>query len=203
MTEDKQLCKDTLTDYFGTWGMKWEEIPDIGLYMDQVIGLLKRQLSYRGKPRGEEVITSSMVNNYVKLGYMPRPENKRYSRNQVAVLYMLCSLKSVLPIASASYLLSGLTDGFESEKLKTLYNHFIAEQRKNAEETIQAIPEWEKEGNPLSSAFKLSVKAASTELLATYFLAEAGESETPPKESKKKKQAEETARRLQENKFDM
>ena len=56
---------------------QWELLPDIGLYMDQVITLMDRTFS-PALPKGE--MTKSMVNNYVKVGLIPRPVGKKYDR---------------------------------------------------------------------------------------------------------------------------
>ena len=47
---------------------QWELLPDIGLYMDQVITLMDRTFS-PALPKGE--MTKSMVNNYVKQRVVP------------------------------------------------------------------------------------------------------------------------------------
>ena len=75
----------------------WEELPDIGLYMDQVTGLLNRKLAPFTMGRDEAPLTPSMINNYVKSGHISRPRKKKYSREQLAALYMLCSLKRTFP----------------------------------------------------------------------------------------------------------
>ncbi len=76
----------------------WEELPKISLYMDQVMILMEEYLSVYQKT-GDKVITPSMINNYVKLGVIPKPEKKRYSRIHLAYLIMVCSLKQVLSIS--------------------------------------------------------------------------------------------------------
>jgi hypothetical protein len=78
----------------------WDELPDLELYMDQVLSLVGRYLP------GSDVksLTASMVNNYVKQKVLPPPVNKRYTRNHIAALLMLCSLKSVMPIADIQQL---------------------------------------------------------------------------------------------------
>ena len=43
----------------------WNELPDIALYMDQLISYMPRQLIRYGE---EEWLTSAMVNNYIKDG---------------------------------------------------------------------------------------------------------------------------------------
>ena len=54
---------------------------------------------------GETVLTGSMVNNYVKLKLIPAPEKKRYSRDHVAYLVFVCSLKRVFSIAQVQQLI--------------------------------------------------------------------------------------------------
>ena len=73
----------------------WEGFPDIGLYMDQLINYMPRQLIHYGEG---EALTSAMVNNYIKDGAMPRAEGKRYSRTHLAYLTALCALKQVLSV---------------------------------------------------------------------------------------------------------
>ena len=43
----------------------WEELPDLALYMDQIIAYMPRQLIRFGEG---ESLTSAMVNNYIKDG---------------------------------------------------------------------------------------------------------------------------------------
>ena len=45
---------------------RWEELPDFDLYMDQVISLIERYLNILDDGK-ERIITSAMINNYVKL----------------------------------------------------------------------------------------------------------------------------------------
>lgn len=75
----------------------WEDLPDLGLYMDQVVTYLERQFwPLFGDAR--RVITPSMVNNYVKSGLVARPTGKKYERAQIAQLIILCALKQVLSL---------------------------------------------------------------------------------------------------------
>lgn len=77
---------------------KWADMPDLELYMDQVITYMKRQLVLFQDEGESELITPSIINNYVKAGVVPRPINKRYTRPHLASLTMACVLKRVLPI---------------------------------------------------------------------------------------------------------
>ena len=71
----------------------WPLLPDIGLYMDQVVTLMERIF---GRTSGMGGITKSMVNNYVKAGLVRRPSGKRYDRDQLAQLIMVAVLKQAL-----------------------------------------------------------------------------------------------------------
>lgn len=118
----------------------WEELPDIGLYMDQVTGLLNRKLAPFTMGRDEAPLTPSMINNYVKSGHISRPQKKKYSREQLAALYMLCSLKKNLSITDAAALIYFLT---EQEGASDAYNRFVSLQKESllrVNEQVEALP---------------------------------------------------------------
>ena len=72
---------------------RWEQIPALGLYMDQVVTVIDQALSPLIGFYGEAIITPSMINNYVKLGMVPKPEKKKYSREHLACLIVITILK--------------------------------------------------------------------------------------------------------------
>ena len=74
---------------------RYEEYPDIGFYMEQVVELLNKNLSvFRIDNR--KYITSTMINNYVKQKIIEAPKNKKYSRNQICWLFAIGILKQIL-----------------------------------------------------------------------------------------------------------
>ena len=68
---------------------RWDELPDLDLYMDQVLSLIHRYLGPEESPDGKG-LTSSMVNHYVKMHIMPPPEKKKYNRIHLAYLIAIC-----------------------------------------------------------------------------------------------------------------
>ena len=78
---------------------KWNDLPELDLYMDQVIALMEKYLADISTP-DSKLITPSMINNYVKLGILPAPQKKKYSREHLAYLIIICSLKQVMPISN-------------------------------------------------------------------------------------------------------
>ena len=100
---------------------KWEEIPNINLYLDQVL-LYVNQICPPVSPDKEKGLTASMVNNYVKHGYLTKPEKKKYQRRQIARLIAITTLKSVFSIQEIAQTLNTLHTDANSEEL---YNAFV------------------------------------------------------------------------------
>ena len=73
----------------------WEQIPDLGLYMDQVITFIGRIYAPVYGPEVKRYLSAAMINNYVKGKLIPRPAGKKYSREQIALLVMIVALKQV------------------------------------------------------------------------------------------------------------
>ncbi|WP_307738593.1 DUF1836 domain-containing protein [uncultured Parolsenella sp.] len=75
-----------------------DEMPRIELYLDQVLSLVSGELAFMALP-GEDLITGSMVNNYVKQRIVPAPVHRRYTRRHVATLLFVCAFKRVFSIS--------------------------------------------------------------------------------------------------------
>ena len=112
----------------------WEELPDIALYMDQVISYMPRQLI---NFKEEEQLTSAMVNNYIKDGLVPRADGKRYSPTHLAYLTAVCALKKVLSVRDISNLIhSGEELGMDAE---AMYGYFLRKLDKALSDTAETI----------------------------------------------------------------
>lgn len=84
----------------------WNDLPDIDLYMDQVITYLEKQLSVFSRNDDEKLITPAMINNYVKNEIIPRPLNKKYTREHMAHLIAVLNLKNILSLLDITRLIS-------------------------------------------------------------------------------------------------
>ena len=100
---------------------KWEEIPNIDLYLDQVL-LYVNQVCAPISPDKEKGLTASMVNNYVKHGYLTKPDKKKYQRKQIARLIAITTLKSVFSIQEIAQTLNTLQSQASSDQL---YDAFV------------------------------------------------------------------------------
>lgn len=83
--------------------MRIAEMPRIELYLDQALSIVGDELSFMALP-GEDLLTGSMVNNYVKQHLVPAPERRRYTRRHVATLIYVCAFKRVFSISEVKSL---------------------------------------------------------------------------------------------------
>lgn len=102
----------------------WDDIPSLGLYMDQVITLISQYLSFLPLKGDDAVITASAINNYVRMKIMPAPEKKKYYRIHIAYLIMICSLKQSLSISDIQRIIPGVLN---EEEIKVAYNDFVSQ----------------------------------------------------------------------------
>ena len=114
----------------------WEQLPDISLYMDQIISFMPRQLIHYDD---RDALTSAMVNNYIKDGLVPRADGKRYGPIHLGYLTAVCALKKVLPVRSIGGLLAA---GQERKQTpKELYNYFCRGLDRALSDTAAALDE--------------------------------------------------------------
>ncbi len=97
---------------------KIDQLPDLDLYMDQVITLLTKELALF-EVGEEKLLTSNMINNYVKGELLPRPERKKYNREHLLYLLMICRLKSVLSLPQISDIMQALAQEKSMEEVYT------------------------------------------------------------------------------------
>ena len=73
---------------------RYNEIPNVGLYLDQVAKYISEYLV----PLGDIALTPSMISNYVKKHLIESPVRKQYSRDQIAYLFFIAAAKSILSL---------------------------------------------------------------------------------------------------------
>ena len=110
----------------------WDSIPDLGLYMDQVVVLLVQYLSFIPTPAGakEHIVTSATINNYVRLKIMPAPVKRKYHRVHIAYLVMILTMKQSLSISDVQKVIPPM-DSSEDEVL-SVYEDYSEKFRRLA-----------------------------------------------------------------------
>lgn len=99
---------------------RYQELPTIGLYLDQVTQYINNYVVPVGCPE----ITASMVSNYVKQGIISPPIKKQYSVEAIAYLIAISICKNVLSIEFMGRI-------FEKQRqiydVPTAYDYFCCE----------------------------------------------------------------------------
>lgn len=111
---------------------RWEELPNFDLYLDQVITLIEGYVQNLFDTKEDGILTSAMINNYVKLKLIPKADKKRYNKMHLAYLIAITILKQVLTITEVK---EGIEYQSNTSGLKEAYNLFCDEQ----EASIQAV----------------------------------------------------------------
>ena len=117
--------KELLIDKFHM--PRWTELPNIDLYLDQVVNLINSTLSpyiflnNDEKKENIQVLTKTMINNYVKNNLIEAPEKKLYSKIQLAKLFVICILKQVYSMQDIKTLISIALENTSAEEK---YNSF-------------------------------------------------------------------------------
>ncbi len=77
--------------------IRWNDLPIFPIYVDQLLQIVQDELSFI-QVGDENLITKSMVNNYVKWEMMPKPVKKKYEKPHIVSVIVITILKQVLPI---------------------------------------------------------------------------------------------------------
>lgn len=141
MTSNQKLVAEKLRrwkKYLNEYELpSWENIPDIGLYMEQVITLLKQYLDYLPPElKEEQFITAATINNYVRLKVIPEPVKKRYYRTHISYLIMVLTMKPGIEISLIKKLIP--SDLSESE-VRAYYEEYAGMHRKTCDYFADSI----------------------------------------------------------------
>ncbi|PHV70106.1 hypothetical protein CS063_12435 [Sporanaerobium hydrogeniformans] len=77
---------------------RYNELPTIDLYVDQVILFISEILTPFYLDEDDKILTNAMINNYVQQGIVSPSTNKKYSKNHMMYLIVVCVFKKMLSI---------------------------------------------------------------------------------------------------------
>jgi hypothetical protein len=100
-----------IDQFFNYPGIRTEDIPNIPLYMDQLLGLFDDFFNDFRRDDQEKILTKTMVNNYVKAKVIDPPIKKKYTKEQLMMLALVYQLKNILPISDVK----GFFDLYDSD----------------------------------------------------------------------------------------
>lgn len=179
----------------------WDSLPDIDLYMDQVVSYLPRQTVGGKAP----TITSAMINNYVKDGLLPRACGKRYHKEHLGYLTAIGLLKNVLTVKDMKLLLGNIAIEGEEERQ---YGRFLQMVDEAFSGVNQRIDENMPEEDLATAAMHMALVSCAAKTVCEHLLGVIQEKfpEEDPKvkkekekEAAKKAKAEQKAKEKAEN----
>lgn len=170
---------------------RWQELPDLELYMDQVKSVLDKNLAIFIDRDPSKAITSTMINNYVKQKLVRPPVNKRYDRGHIAHFFIISLLKQIMSLGQIRDTIRCVTSLCSPEEA---YDRFC----EIFEQSLKSVFFEEKSGNKRSAgnedAVIRSVCLAFANMLYAQYLVDSllPEKEAPVQKEKKKKDKEKT-----------
>ena len=100
---------------------RWNELPNINLYLDQVVTLVNNTLSSIYIEDCNLILTKNMINNYVKNKIIEPPIKKKYTKNHLAKFFVICILKEVYKINDIKILIDL---ALSKSSIDLTYNNF-------------------------------------------------------------------------------
>lgn len=167
-----------------------EDVPELDLYMDQLLTFLDKRLHGVKREDGIAFVTNTMVNNYTKAKLIPTAVHKRYQKQHVLGLSMIGQLKKVLSMQDLGKISAAVQRDDDAD---AMYRLFLQAQESAAghshdlvQEAIVRCETAGMEGNTALAviAVQLAAEAQCRALLAEQLL----DAMEPPKteESRKK-----------------
>ncbi|AMB99774.1 hypothetical protein AWM75_07275 [Aerococcus urinaehominis] len=123
---------------------RWDDLTDMPIYMEQLLHMIEKYLElFQFGEEGGQSLTPSMVNNYVKLGLIPKPDKKKYNKRHVAYLIIITLFKQVISIAEIQKALLFLAKQLGS---KAAYDRFCEIQELTIHSRVKAYRQGESDG---------------------------------------------------------
>ena len=123
--------------------IKSSKIPDIDLYMDQVLTFMNGNLDNVKRYESDKVMTKTMINNYAKNHLLPAPEKKKYTKEHIMVLMFIYYFKNILSIGDIQSILNPLTDRYfesgEELNLEKIYEEVFSLEKGQIEQLKETL----------------------------------------------------------------
>ncbi|WP_156288456.1 DUF1836 domain-containing protein [Oceanobacillus salinisoli] len=110
-----------------------DDIPDLDLYMDQVIQLFEKKYAATKRNEEEKILTKTMINNYAKGKLFFPVKNKKYTKEHIMLISMIYQMKSSLSINDIKKMLSKLNEKITEKEfhLEELYKKYVTLNESN------------------------------------------------------------------------
>lgn len=134
-----------------------EEIPEIDLYMDQVLTLIEEGMGENKRNPEDKLITKTMINNYSKERLLDPLKGKKYSKEQILQIICVMNLKQTLTLADIQALMNQGND----VDIRKVYDYF----REQSEGLSKLAAEFIRDKFPLEQSFTSGEKKLAFALM--------------------------------------
>ncbi|HFK1529341.1 TPA: DUF1836 domain-containing protein [Bacillus cereus] len=134
--------------------IKLEDIPNVDLYVDQVVQLFENTYADTTRTDDEKVLTKTMINNYAKGKLFIPIKNKKYSKEHMILISLIYQLKGALSINDIKNSLENINDSLlndDSFELNAVYKNYLTLTESNVESFKQDVNKRVTEVNEISS----------------------------------------------------
>lgn len=121
---------------------KYNEIPDVGLYLKQVVKYINETLG----PVFGISVTETMISNYVKMHLVPNAIKKQYYRDQIATFMFIVLTKTIVSLDNIQLLLKMREEKYDPLEAYELFGKAFTRIMRNtfgvaAEEDVEPADE--------------------------------------------------------------
>ena len=141
---NKEDVKDIIKKQSKEEKIQLEDIPELDLYMDQVIKLFEKKLSSSKRNEEDKVLTKTMINNYAKAKLLMPIKNKKYSKEHLILMSLIYDFKGALLISDIKLLLDEIVKGYENDEeynIRELYLDYLNNCSEDNEEIEKYLNE--------------------------------------------------------------
>lgn len=109
--------------------IKLNQIPDIPLYIDQIIQLFESNLGNSKRNEGDKLLTKTMINNYAKDKLLFPIKNKKYTKAHILLIILTYDMKQILSISDIKEIFAPMIEQLSKEDeefdIKDLYEKYL------------------------------------------------------------------------------
>ena len=134
----EQYVEKLTADYRKKGLADGKSVPDIDLYIDQLVSCLNTELPLYAKD-GEGPVTKGIVSNYTKHKMIPGPEGKRYTKDHCVFMLLAFYLKSCFSMDQVQRLMKPILANYDSAwddnvDMQAYYKEILAAVRASEED---------------------------------------------------------------------
>lgn len=134
------FLQDFLSDKAVNSQFRTGDIPNLDLYMDQIIGFINANFAPEEGEK-DRLLTKTMIHNYSKEGLIKPVKGKKYSKEHIIQMILVYQLKNTLKINDIKSTLQAVYswEEYSDNFLAQCYDKHVEQQESSTQSTIDYI----------------------------------------------------------------